>query len=328
MAAATRATASATAGDDSWPALAAETLRTYWRAAASISVAVAGGSRPRRGVMLRHMPPGYDGTTGGPRLGTVSGMRRSSAVLLTAVLLLSACGDDDGAQTASSGSDTTTTTEATTSTTDDAGATTTTTSTSPTTGELPGEEIDIFPYEGAALAVVGVAADDVLNVRTGPGTGFEVAFELEPLADDVVATGHNRMIEGEGMWAEVTSGPRIGWANAGYLLQPAQVTDITTQVAPTPAELPSAETLVELAEQVAATRASQEPPSTITVVDGPTVGDLGEITVDVVGMADDSVGGERLHVFATPDPGGEGFTLRTVEATLLCLRGVSDGLCV
>lgn len=39
------------------------TLRTYWRAAASISVSVAEGSSPRRVVMLRHMsatlgPPG------------------------------------------------------------------------------------------------------------------------------------------------------------------------------------------------------------------------------------------------------------------------------
>src|SRR4051794_16954133 len=31
------------------------TLRTYWRAAASISSAVAGGCSPRRIVMLRHM---------------------------------------------------------------------------------------------------------------------------------------------------------------------------------------------------------------------------------------------------------------------------------
>ena len=31
------------------------TLRTYWRAAASISSAVAGGWRPRSTVMLRHM---------------------------------------------------------------------------------------------------------------------------------------------------------------------------------------------------------------------------------------------------------------------------------
>src|SRR5438270_2805033 len=33
------------------------TLRTYWRAAASISSGVARGSRPRSVVMLRHMAP-------------------------------------------------------------------------------------------------------------------------------------------------------------------------------------------------------------------------------------------------------------------------------
>src|SRR5687768_6121276 len=45
--------ASATAAGGFWSPL---TLRTYWRAAASISSAVAGGSRPRSSVMLRHMP--------------------------------------------------------------------------------------------------------------------------------------------------------------------------------------------------------------------------------------------------------------------------------
>ena len=34
------------------------TLRTYWRAAASISSSVAAGSSPRSVVMFRHMPPG------------------------------------------------------------------------------------------------------------------------------------------------------------------------------------------------------------------------------------------------------------------------------
>ena len=57
MAAATRSIARSTAGDAIWPAvLTAATLRTYWRAADSTSSAVAGGSRPRRGVMFRHMP--------------------------------------------------------------------------------------------------------------------------------------------------------------------------------------------------------------------------------------------------------------------------------
>src|SRR5262249_9329053 len=57
VASATRATARS---NGSWVRLVADctplTLRTYWRAAASISSLVAAGSRPRSVVMFRHMP--------------------------------------------------------------------------------------------------------------------------------------------------------------------------------------------------------------------------------------------------------------------------------
>ena len=60
MASATLRTASSKAGavlsDVVWTPL---TFRTYWRAAASISSAVASGSRPRSVVMFRHMRAGY-----------------------------------------------------------------------------------------------------------------------------------------------------------------------------------------------------------------------------------------------------------------------------
>ena len=51
------------------------TLRTYWRAAASISSGVAGGSKPLRMVMLRHMPE--DSTS--PTASTPPGRRWRSA---------------------------------------------------------------------------------------------------------------------------------------------------------------------------------------------------------------------------------------------------------
>src|SRR5690606_29049126 len=47
-----RSNAASVAAEVFWTPL---TLRTYWRAAASISSGVAGGSSPRRVVMLRHM---------------------------------------------------------------------------------------------------------------------------------------------------------------------------------------------------------------------------------------------------------------------------------
>ena len=108
-----------------------------------------------------------------------------------------------------------------------------------------------------------------------------------------------------------------------------RTTDDTAALYPTPADRPAAETMLEIGQLVAEVHASDSPPSEIVVVDGPSVGDLGEITVDVLGLGDDSLGGVRLHVFAEPLPDGETFQVRTVETTLLCTRGVTDdGFCL
>ena len=68
-------------------------------------------------------------------------------------------------------------------------------------------------------------------------------------------------------------------------------------------------------------------PKTFTAVNRYWVGDLGEVTYDVIGFPDDSVTGVRLHVFG--EPSGNGFVLRTVESTTLCARGATGGrLCL
>lgn len=192
--------------------------------------------------------------------------------------------------------------------------------------ELPGEAIDWGPQDGAVLAVVGVAADDVLNLRDGPGVGFDVVAELAPLEDDVVATGRARQIEGSAVWVEAAAGGATGWANYAYLAYLGQVDDITSRLG-TPA---GGSELVDVADAVVRQWSGEaeegEARRTVTVVDGPHYGDLGEITVDVLGMGDDSVLGTRLHIFASPDGGR--FTARTVEATVLCARGVTEGLCL
>lgn len=253
-------------------------------------------------------------------------MARAAAVLASLLLLAASCGDTER-DSANSGSTTTTAAGAdstTTSTTAGGDASTT----SRPAGELPGERMEIFPYEGAALAVVGVAAEDRLNVRAGPGVSFEVVFDLAPLATGITATGHNRSLESGGIWAEIRMEGRTGWANTSFLLQPGRTDDVTSQVLERSSRRPRAETMRKLGRIVAESRASDAPRSSITVVAAPTAGDLAEITVDVIGLGDDSVGGERLKVFAQPDHDGGGFTLRTVEATSLCSRGVTDdGLC-
>jgi hypothetical protein len=238
-------------------------------------------------------------------------MERFLVAVAALSLLLSGCTSDDGAKRSEPVASTTTTTTA-------AGG-----------DKLPGERVEIYPYAGARLAVAGVAADDTLHVRTGPGVEFDVAFDLPPTAMNATATGHNRSIREGSFWSEVSVDGRTGWANSSFLLQPGQTTDVTAALFPTPADRPRAESLDDLGRAVARRRASAEPSSRIVVVDGPTVGDLGEITVDVIGLGDDAQGGERLKIFAQPQSASPRFTVRTVEVTALCSRGVTrDGLCV
>lgn len=191
-------------------------------------------------------------------------------------------------------------------------------------GDLPGTPFDAGPADGDEVAVVGVAADDVLNLRVGPGVEFDVVGELEPLGS-AAGTGRARTLEEDGIWVELTSDGATGWANLRYLAYLGEVTDITSRLS----VLPSGDDLAELGERVTHAWVSEGTEATpeITVVDGPHEGDLGEVTVDALGLEDDSVLGMRLHVFAQPD--GDGFRVRTVEQTVLCARGVdAERLCV
>ncbi len=276
--------------------------------------------------------------------------RTVATIALALALGLSACSSDDpgdgiaseassttagAAVTASTapddttGSDDTTTTTEAELTTTTAESTTTTTAdddgTTTTTG-LAGEPWDGFASDGDVLSVFGVPDDDVLNLRAGPGTDTEILVELDPTADDLVATGQARQLS-RSFWYEVTAGGRTGWVSVGFVAFEGPTDDATAEyLADNPR--PAAETMVELGQIVAAGFASEDPPSEIVQSVAPTVGDLGEITVDVVGLGDDAGAGYRLHIFANPTESGEGFELRTIERTSMCTRGVSGDFCV
>lgn len=214
------------------------------------------------------------------------------------------------------------TTEAPTTT---AASTTTGASTTSTTG-LPGEEMeDSGPPAGATLAVFGVGHDDVLNVRAAPGTDQAIVARLDPLEDDVTALGRTRRLT-KSMWTLVVANGVEGWASVRYLLYMGATHDVTSEVEGTLGPTPSAETMKELGKQVAQVFADPEF-STIVMSVAPTTGDLGEVTFDVAGLGDDSVWGVRLHVFGTP--ADDGFSLKSVESTVFCMRAVDDqGVCV
>jgi hypothetical protein len=266
-------------------------------------------------------------------------MRTNTLGVLLAGLLLVACaGDEAGSTSTTTIPVTTTTPEPTTttapSTTTTEAATTTTaqsTTTAPpapstTTGEFPGEPIDFGPAEGATVAVVGVAHDDVLNLRAGPGVEQEVLEGIPPTYDALTALGETRQLETGAFWIAVDYDGVEGWVNLRYIGYLGAANDVTSIVIESLGERPSANTMAGLGLIVADAMAGA-PSADIVMSVAPTEGDVGEVTYDITGVEDDSVRGSRAHIFG--EPTDQGFTLRTVEATPFCARGVDDqGRCV
>ncbi|MCP3995655.1 MAG: hypothetical protein GY722_11395, partial [bacterium] len=148
-----------------------------------------------------------------------------------------------------------------------------TTTVPPTSTTLPGEAFDIGPQAGDVVAVIGVAHDDVLNVREIPGANTTIVTTLDPLADDVVATGRHRLLTSS-IWNEVEANGVTGWVNSRYVGQLGSVDDITALVTSTMGGIPSAETMLDLGTAVAESFDPGEGGFRYEMVVPPTVGDL------------------------------------------------------
>lgn len=262
-------------------------------------------------------------------------MRLQTTIAITLLgLVVAACGAESGAsETSTTVVETTTTTlaAATTTTTTAASTTTTaaattTTSASTATTILRGDPVDLGPPAGAELAVIGVAHDDVLNLRARPGADQPILDEIPPTYDSLVALGESRSLPS--FWTEVDYEGTEGWVNMAFVGYIGVTDNVTSQTIDHFGERPEASTMTELGRLVAEAAASDDPPSRIVNVVEESIGDLGEVTFDVVGLGDDSVRGVRLHVFG--ERVDTSWRLRTVEQTILCdpARGVDDeGIC-
>ncbi len=220
-------------------------------------------------------------------------------------------------------STTTTSTQATTTT-----APSTTTTTIPVRlelGEWEGEPIEFGPTNGEPLVVVGVRFNDVLNVRLGPGSEFGVVTTLEPEADAIAALGLAWQRQGA-TWYAIQVGDEQGWASASFLAVRAGSFDFTSNVVERLGGVPESGSLIELGLTVARSLASDDPASRIEQPAEVVVGAVGEMTIDVLGLGDDSVAGYRLAVTATSDDGT--WILERVEATVLCTWGATGDFCV
>ncbi len=250
------------------------------------------------------------------------------AAAILAALLTAACGGGDEAATTTSPTATATSSSPAASPTPAPTPRASTSTPVPVPTSTPGEAVEIRPTAGSVLSVIGVAHDDVLNVRSGPGTTFPVVAVAANLGDDVTATGRGWLVN-RSVWFEVSHAGLTGWANGSYLAWRDGTDDVTSRVVNRLGGIPVAETMLDLGREVADAMVYGPEKARIVVSVAPSIGDLGEVTYDVVGLSDDSVRALRLHVFGQPTASGEGFSLKSVEATNFCDRGVSDnGLCV
>lgn len=258
------------------------------------------------------------------------------ALALALALIAGACsdgGDDDGIDSGTASTDSTAGDGSTTETTSPDGSTSTSSSTTSTTDSsgstpagLPGEPWEGFAKAGDELSVFGVASDDVLNVRSIPGTGGQIVATADPTDNDLVATGEARQLS-RSFWYEVTVDGVTGWVSVAFVAYEGGTDDATAEYLQDN-DRPGAETMEDLGLLVAGAFASEDPDSDIVQSVAPTVGDLGEVTYDVVGLGDDAAVGYRIHVFAEENDSGEGFDLRTIERTTFCGRGLAGELCV
>jgi hypothetical protein len=264
-------------------------------------------------------------------------MRSRSArirVVSTALLLCACVTETNSTSTtivepttpAGAASPVTTGTVGVTSSTDGTTTTVTSPATSSGSGRLPGEPISFGPAEGDVVSVVGVAHDDVLNLRVAPGADQDILEGVPPLYESLTALGHTRQLASGAMWILVDYPGKEGWVNLRFIAYLGNTADITASVVEDFGEVPGGETMLDLGMAVAESLAG-DPSAEIVVSAAPIVGDLGEVIFDVTGFEDDSVRGSRIHVFGQPID--EGFVLDTVEVTPFCARGVDrDGFCV
>jgi hypothetical protein len=194
--------------------------------------------------------------------------------------------------------------------------------------ELPGESVDFGPRAGDALAVAGIAHDDVLRLHAAPDEESEVLATMASTQVGLIAQGQTRSVPGA-FWILVDRSGTLGWVSLRDVAYLGDTFDATAERLSTIGPRPSASTMTELGRIVTESMRSPEAepiPRTVVVVDE-TVGDLGEVTLDLIGLGDDALRGYRVHVFGEPVDGG--FALRNVEVTNLCARGVAEGgLCL
>ena len=65
--------------------------------------------------------------------------------------------------------------------------------------------------------LLNVLPGDTLNVRSGPGANFPIAFKLRPDTRGIFVLGASRLVNGSTVWQKIVVGKNTGWVNEVYL---------------------------------------------------------------------------------------------------------------
>lgn len=188
---------------------------------------------------------------------------------------------------------------------------------------VPGEQVEtFFSTAGQEVGVAGLAPDqEPLEVRAVPSSEGETVAEIDRLGAVELAgrEWNNPALEDEGYWAEVLVDGQRGWMLSGNLYHFAGTSDVTDDYA----GVPAADSAQAAAQAVAEDAAREADWILLTT---PEYAGEPFYRVDVTGMRDDSVAGERLFITVGENNGR--YEVDEVERTLICQRGVSGDLCV
>ncbi|NNF62757.1 MAG: SH3 domain-containing protein [Acidimicrobiia bacterium] len=237
---------------------------------------------------------------------------RISALTVSVALVLAACGG---------GADPTTTVpEVAPTTTTAAPVTVVTTTVAPTT---------TAPVLVASdYGVVGVGPQEHLNVRAAAGITNERVGQLEYDTRGVARIGPEQTVDGADWW-QVTADGLTGWVHSGFLDLlgvPVNATDAYLLNLGTPTVATASELAQALVASIETNSADSEGTLEVSVA-GILDGEPSIAVIEVVGFADDSVGGEHLVVTMEPDDSA-GWVITSIMSSPRCLRGVTtSGIC-
>ncbi len=244
--------------------------------------------------------------------------------MVAAALLAASCGSEAGPTVPDISLNPTTTVA------DDSGNAIETT----TTTEMPGVELELTVAEGTELQPFGLEVGELIEFRELPDVSFDVVETVEMGAAEpppIVATGVARTITG-GVWWEVTVNGTTAWVERSNVAVFGEPTEILEEVLAVldvpPRDLDALGRLIgrtRFGEARARVTLPSEPEGLSQVA--------GTVVVDLIGLRDEGVRGERLVIQADIFRNNGGATVSTTNVNSIqrfpvCETDAVDGVCL